>query len=254
MRAVARLLGSTAEVAVAAVHVLSRPRPASRRTRRSIRTVRADVRHRRGSDRRTAVRPLCATRGVPRRRRRTARRACTASCRGIHGNALRMLNHCGSRRCPTRFRAKTGHGRRSEFGLLAWSMKYFAKAPSSWAYQHTDGQRRLAPAVVTGGAAHHPPVARTGQPRVTATLCLRDGDRMVLPASFGGRRPRSGLVSQHPGRIRAVQGCEHGPHEGEMTARDATAEGETATGRQFDSDVPALPPSTGRPPTVSSRW
>ena len=63
---------------------------------------------------------------------------------------------------------------------------------------------------------------RTGEPRVTPTLSLRDGDRVVLPASFGGR-------SDHPAWYRnlmvnpevAVQiRSEHL----ELVARDTTDE------------------------------
>ena len=63
---------------------------------------------------------------------------------------------------------------------------------------------------------------RTGEPRVTPTLSLRDGDRVVLPASFGGR-------SDHPAWYRnlmvnpevAVQ--IRGQHL-ELVAREATDE------------------------------
>lgn len=63
---------------------------------------------------------------------------------------------------------------------------------------------------------------RTGEPLVTPTLYLRDGDRVVLPASFGGR-------SDHPAWYRnlmvnpevAVQ--IRGQHL-ELVARDATDE------------------------------
>ena len=39
---------------------------------------------------------------------------------------------------------------------------------------------------------------RTGEPLVTPTLYLRDGDRVVLPASFGGR-------SDHPAWYRNLK-------------------------------------------------
>jgi deazaflavin-dependent oxidoreductase (nitroreductase family) len=63
---------------------------------------------------------------------------------------------------------------------------------------------------------------RTGEPLVTPTLYLRDGDRVVLPESFGGR-------SDHPAWYRnlkvnpqvAVQ--IHSEHL-ELVARDATDE------------------------------
>jgi deazaflavin-dependent oxidoreductase (nitroreductase family) len=68
---------------------------------------------------------------------------------------------------------------------LALAMKYFARA-HIWAYQRTDGilgSRLLwfpAALVTTTGR-------KSGAPRTTPTLYLRDGDRVVLPASFGGR-------------------------------------------------------------------
>jgi len=73
--------------------------------------------------------------------------------------------------------------------MLALLLKYFARA-HIWIYRRTNGglgARLLwfpAALVTTTGR-------RTGEPRVTATLYLRDGDRVVLPASFGGR-------SDHP--------------------------------------------------------
>ena len=63
---------------------------------------------------------------------------------------------------------------------------------------------------------------RTGEPRITPTLYLRDGDRVVLPASFGGR-------SDHPAWYRNLNG-ESGSavqirsEHLELVARDATDE------------------------------
>lgn len=68
---------------------------------------------------------------------------------------------------------------------LALAMKYFARA-HIWAYERTGGvvgARLLwfpAALVTTTGR-------KTRMPRTTPTLYLRDGDRVVLPASFGGR-------------------------------------------------------------------
>jgi F420H(2)-dependent quinone reductase len=68
---------------------------------------------------------------------------------------------------------------------LRLAMKYFARA-HIWAYRRTNGRvgARLlwfpAALVTTTGR-------KTGQPRTTPTLYLGDGDRVVLPASFGGR-------------------------------------------------------------------
>ena len=70
-------------------------------------------------------------------------------------------------------------------GLLATAMKYFARVHIA-VYQRTNGllgSRLLwfpAALLTTTGR-------KSGQPRTTATLYLRDGERIVLPASYGGR-------------------------------------------------------------------
>ena len=80
--------------------------------------------------------------------------------------------------------------------MLALLLKYFARA-HIWIYRRTNGRlgARLlwfpAALVTTTGR-------RTGEPRVTPTLYLRDGDRVVLPASFGGR-------SDHPAWYRNLK-------------------------------------------------
>jgi F420H(2)-dependent quinone reductase len=64
-------------------------------------------------------------------------------------------------------------------------MKYFARA-HIWVYRRTGG--RLGARLLWFPAALLTTTGRrTGEPRTTATLYLRDGDRVVLPASFGGR-------------------------------------------------------------------
>src|SRR4051794_11317202 len=64
-------------------------------------------------------------------------------------------------------------------------MKYFARS-HIWVYQHTNG--RLGARLLWFPAALLTTTGRkSGQPRTTPTLYLRDGDRVVLPASFGGR-------------------------------------------------------------------
>jgi deazaflavin-dependent oxidoreductase (nitroreductase family) len=69
--------------------------------------------------------------------------------------------------------------------LLVLLLKYFARA-HIWVYQRTNG--RLGAKLLWFPAALVTTVGRkTGQPRVTATLYLRDGDRVILPASFVGR-------------------------------------------------------------------
>jgi F420H(2)-dependent quinone reductase len=76
-----------------------------------------------------------------------------------------------------------GKIRNSKF--LALLLKYFARA-HIWVYRHTNG--RLGAKLLWFPAALLTTTGRkTGQPRITATLYLRDGDRVVLPASFGGR-------------------------------------------------------------------
>ncbi len=105
-------------------------------------------------------------------------------------------------------------------GLLAWAMKNFAKA-HVWVYRHSGGRlgSRLlwlpAALITTTGR-------RSGQPRVTATLCLRDGERVVLPASFGGRDhdPAWYLNIGSDPRVHV----QYGPDRWDMTARDATPE------------------------------
>lgn len=73
--------------------------------------------------------------------------------------------------------------RNSKF--LALLLKYFART-HIWIYQRTNG--RLGAKLLWFPAALVTTTGRkTGEPRITPTLYLRDGDRVVLPASFGGR-------------------------------------------------------------------
>ena len=68
---------------------------------------------------------------------------------------------------------------------LVLAMKYFARG-HIWLYQHTDG--RVGAKLLWFPAALITTTGRkSGAPRTTPTLYLRDGDRVVLPASFGGR-------------------------------------------------------------------
>lgn len=102
--------------------------------------------------------------------------------------------------------------------LLSWVLKHFTRAHIA-VYLRTNGRwgAKLlwfpAALVTTTGR-------KSGLPRVTATLYLHDGDRIVLPASYGGR-------SAHPAwyvnlkadpRVRVQVRA----HVWEMTARDAT--------------------------------
>jgi deazaflavin-dependent oxidoreductase (nitroreductase family) len=87
-----------------------------------------------------------------------------------------------------------GRIRNSKF--VALLLKYFARA-HIWVYRRTNGRLGAkllwfpAALVTTKGR-------RTGEPRTTATLYLRDDDRIVLPASFGGR-------SDHPAWYRNLK-------------------------------------------------
>ncbi|MDT5209105.1 MAG: hypothetical protein QOF67_1520 [Mycobacterium sp.] len=111
-------------------------------------------------------------------------------------------------------------GRIRNSKLLALLIKYFARA-HIWVYRRTNGRLGAkllwfpAALITTTGS-------RTGQPRTTATLYLSDGDRVVLPASFGGR-------SHHPAWYRNLKANPNvtvqirGDHR-RLAARDATDE------------------------------
>jgi deazaflavin-dependent oxidoreductase (nitroreductase family) len=102
--------------------------------------------------------------------------------------------------------------------VLAMLLKYFAKA-HIWIYQRTDG--RLGAKLLWFPAALVTTTGRkTGEPRIRPTLYLRDGDRVVLPASFGGR-------AEHPMWYRNLKADPkvHVQIRGEhldLLARDAT--------------------------------
>jgi F420H(2)-dependent quinone reductase len=69
--------------------------------------------------------------------------------------------------------------------LLAFLLKYFARA-HIWIYRRTNG--RLGAKLLWFPAALLTTTGRkSNEPRTTVTLYLRDGDRVILPASFGGR-------------------------------------------------------------------
>lgn len=69
--------------------------------------------------------------------------------------------------------------------LIALLLKYFARA-HIWVYRRTDG--RIGAKLLWFPAALLTTTGRkSDEPRTTATLYLRDGDRVILPASFGGR-------------------------------------------------------------------
>jgi deazaflavin-dependent oxidoreductase (nitroreductase family) len=80
--------------------------------------------------------------------------------------------------------------------LLALLMKCFAWA-HIWVYRRTNG--RLGAKLLWFPAALVTTTGRTtGRQNTTPTLYLRDGDRVVLPASFGGR-------ADHPGWYRNLK-------------------------------------------------
>jgi deazaflavin-dependent oxidoreductase (nitroreductase family) len=90
---------------------------------------------------------------------------------------------------------------------------------NTWVYQRTDGRR--------GGTFQKIPVAlltttgrKTGQPRVSPLYFLREGDRVVLAASQGGREknPMWYLNLRADPKV-SVQ---IGPDVLELTAHDAT--------------------------------
>ena len=69
--------------------------------------------------------------------------------------------------------------------LLAVALKYFARG-HIWVYRRTSG--RLGAKLLWFPAALLTTTGRkSGEPRTTPTLYMRDGDRVILPASFGGR-------------------------------------------------------------------
>lgn len=68
---------------------------------------------------------------------------------------------------------------------IALLLKYFARA-HVWVYHRTDG--RIGAKLLWFPAALLTTTGRTSnRPRTTATLYLRDGEKVILPASFGGR-------------------------------------------------------------------
>lgn len=78
---------------------------------------------------------------------------------------------------PTRVRNST---------LLKLTLKTFARA-NTWIYQRTNG--RLGANLASFQVALVTTTGRkSGRRHVTPTLYLRDGDRVVLPASYGGRK------------------------------------------------------------------
>src|ERR1700712_4871119 len=103
-------------------------------------------------------------------------------------------------------------------GALALALKYFSRAHIA-VYQRTNG--RLGAKLLWFPAALITTTGRkSGAPRTTATLCLRDGAKVILPAPNGGRegqRVCSRNLKANPA-VRVQVRDEHLT----MTARDAT--------------------------------
>jgi F420H(2)-dependent quinone reductase len=105
-------------------------------------------------------------------------------------------------------------------GALATALKYFSRAHIA-VYQRTNG--RLGAKLLWFPSALLTTTGRkSGLPRTTATLCLRDGAKVVLPASFGGRESHP-LWYLNLKANPAVQVQVRDEHL-TMTARDATDE------------------------------
>jgi F420H(2)-dependent quinone reductase len=105
-------------------------------------------------------------------------------------------------------------------GALALALKYFSRAHVA-VYQRTNG--KLGAQLLWFPAALLTTTGRkSGESRTTATLCLRDGERVVLPASFGGRdgHPAWYLNLKANPAVRVQVRDQHLS----MTARDATDE------------------------------
>src|ERR1700712_2495148 len=105
-------------------------------------------------------------------------------------------------------------------GFLARALKYFARGHVAL-YQRTNG--RLGAKLLWFPAALLTTTGRkSGEPRTTATLYLRDGAKVVLPASFGGRdrHPMWYLNVKANPEVQVQVRDEHL----RMTARDATDE------------------------------
>lgn len=103
-------------------------------------------------------------------------------------------------------------------GVLARALKYFSRAHIA-VYQRTNG--RLGAKLLWFPAALLTTTGRkSGRPRTTPTLYLRDGDKVVLPASFGGRdgNPLWYLNLKADPHVLVQVRSEHLT----MTARDAT--------------------------------
>lgn len=104
--------------------------------------------------------------------------------------------------------------------LIARLLKYFARA-HIWVYRRTDG--RIGAKLLRFPAALLTTTGRkSDEPRTTATLYLRDGDRVILPASFGGRDENPSWyanLKESPQVLVQIRA-----ERLDLVARDATAE------------------------------
>lgn len=119
-------------------------------------------------------------------------------------------------------------------GLLAKAMKYFARAHIA-VYRRTNG--RLGARLLWFPAALLTTTGRrSGEQRTTATLYLRDGERIVVPASYGGRNANPAwylnLKADPTVRVQVRDEVR------DMTARDATDEERRLYWRQLTRIYP----------------
>ncbi len=118
--------------------------------------------------------------------------------------------------------------------VLAKAMKYFARAHIA-VYRRTNG--KLGAKLLWFPAALLTTTGRkSGQPRTTATLYLQDGERIVLPASYGGRNsnPAWYLNLKAAPKVEVqVRGTVR-----DMTARDATDDERRVYWRQLTRIYP----------------
>ena len=128
-------------------------------------------------------------------------------------------------------------------------MKYFARA-HIWVYRRTNG--RIGAKLLWFPAALITTTGRkSGRPRTTPTLYLDDGDRVILPASFGGRdadpawylnlesNPEGARADSLPASRSEGQGCDRGRTKALLAQADQdvpAVSGISAGGGSGDSD------------------
>lgn len=122
--------------------------------------------------------------------------------------------------------------------FLAVLLKYFARV-HIWVYRRTNG--RLGARLLWFPAALLTTTGRkSGQPRTTPTLYLRDGERVILPASFGGRAKNpTWYLNLKTNPLVHVQIRDE---QLQMSARDAT---ESESAQYWPSLIEMYPPYRG---------